>query len=74
MQRFLKKLFCKHRNVKLIRWCIKHIPDYEPSCVVVEYQCNECGKFIYRYLYERDKAEWIKAMGEYKHEDFYCTR
>lgn len=74
MKEFFKKLFCKHRKVKIIRWCIKHIPDNEPSCVVVEYQCKNCNKYIYDYRYGQDKAEWIKAMGEYKHENFNCTR
>ena len=74
MKRILKRLFCKHTEVDLIRWCIKHIPEHEPSCVVIEYQCKECGKFVYVYQYGQDKADWIRAMGEYKHEDFYYTR
>lgn len=74
IKQYLKRLLCKHENVSIVRWCIKHIPDNEPSCVVVEYRCEDCGKYIYMYQYGRDKAEWIKAMGEYKHEDFYCTR
>lgn len=74
MKEFFKKLFCKHENAYVVRWCIKHIPDSEPSCVVVEYQCEECGKYVYLYLHGRDKAEWIKAMGDYKHENFNSTR
>ena len=69
-----KKLKCKHTNVDLIRWCVKHIPDSEPSCVVVEYQCKDCGRYTYLYLKGKKKHDWLKAMGVYKHEDFYGTR
>ena len=71
---YFKRLLCRHEEANLTRWCIKHIPDSEPSCAVVEYQCEECGKYIYIYLRGKEKADWITAMGEYKHENFYCTR
>lgn len=71
---YLKKLFCKHYDADLVRWCVKHIPENEPSCVVAEYQCKECGKYVYIYFHGNLKAEWIEAMGEYKHENFNCTR
>jgi hypothetical protein len=74
MKQILKKLFCEHTDVYLIRWCIKHVSRNEPSCVVVEYQCENCSKYVYLYLYGQDKEAWIKAMEEYKHENFYCTR
>ena len=74
MKKFLKRIFCNHENVELVRWCIKHISAHEPSCAVIEYRCNKCGKYVYVYQYGQDKADWIRAMGEYKHENFCGTR
>lgn len=74
MKRKLRQLFCRHKSVSVTRWCIKHIPDYEPSCVVVEYKCSKCGKYLYSYLTGEDKKIWIETMGDYKHENFNCTR
>lgn len=70
----LKRLLCKHKTTSLIRWCIRHIPEHEPSCAVVEHKCNECGRYIYKYLTGEDKRSWIEAMGENNKQDFYSER
>lgn len=70
----IKRLLCQHPDVELVRWCIKHIPDYEPSCVVIEYRCLQCGKYLYEYRYGKDKDAWIRAMGYEKYDAFCETR
>lgn len=71
---FIKKLKCNHQYASVERWCIKHISNSEPSCVVAEYKCDSCGKYLYVYLKGKDKESWINAMGDYKKENFNCER
>lgn len=76
MKEFFKKLLCRHHphDVELIRWCEKHIPQHEPLCAVLEYQCRRCGKYIYLYDRGKERSDWISVMGNNKKEDFYTQR
>ena len=61
------KLFCKHKNNRILRWHYVHYPDYEPIIIEAELFCQDCGKKF--YVYEKSPERyiiWEKYFADYQ--------
>ena len=65
IKHLVRQFRCKH-DMSLNRWHLVHYPNYEPLSVEAEFICSKCGKMDYLHLYDTDKNQWIRVMGDYK--------
>lgn len=66
MKNFLRKMFCKHKNGKLICWHWTHGPNgNDPGFLEIQKKCPECGKYFFAYIKNRDAcSEFISHYPE----------
>lgn len=72
------KVFCRHKNIKFVRWHYCHIPDYEPAGIEVELFCPNCNKYIYKYFpagkWRDSKEKYFKMLGYEEYKVYYDTK
>ena len=55
---FLKKLFCKHKNHEVVCWHWTHgCNTSEPRFLEIQLKCNDCGKYYFTTIKDRNKCE-----------------
>ena len=63
MKKFLKQLFCKHKNSEVIFWHWTHgFNGNEPAFLEVQLKCKDCGKYYYGHIKDHKLCNrFIKA-------------
>ena len=65
MKRFLKQLFCKHKNNEVICWHWTHgLNDNEIRFLEIQLKCKNCGKYYFAQI--RDWNECEKFIAKHK--------
>lgn len=47
----IKRLFCRHKNREVVCWHWTHgLNGNEARYLEIQYKCNDCGKYFFRYI------------------------
>ena len=69
MQKFIKRLFCKHKNSKVICWHWTHGPStFDIRFLEIQVKCNDCGKYHFKYI--RDWNKCYEFAEKYKNKEW----
>ena len=53
----INKLFCRHKNSRVICWHWTHGANTnEIRFLEVQLRCNDCGKYYFRYIYDWEEC------------------
>ena len=65
MMHLVKRLFCKHTNSEVVCWHWTHgWSTYEIRFLEIQLRCNDCGKYYFAEI--RDRDECYKFIARHK--------
>lgn len=72
IKRFLKKLFCRHKNSEVVCWHWTHgLSTNEYSFIEIQLKCNDCGKYYFADI--RDCIKYKNFISKHKDKEWSDT-
>ena len=75
IKRFLKQLFCRHKNSEVVCWHWTHGPNGNDTAFLeVQLKCNDCDQRYFIHIRDWDKCREIIEKHKDKEWPGFCNR